>query len=178
MAKTNRSFQAFLNSDLRNAWCVKGPFKFYVRRGLRFLNGERLKVIDLATIDSSKPGSGKLGELFTELEQAAKDYDGLFVENVLNRRLCSWLERRGYIKAPGPDEAAPCYLRLSRITVTYDKGPGWDWTLTYQDEEGVQTMTVFGVKTIDEALEEGRRSFHPKFNPDGPPTFISVTREG
>jgi len=39
------------------------------------------------------------------------------------------------------------------------KSPGWDWTITYiDDEDARQEMAVFGVVTIEEALKEARFS--------------------
>ena len=42
----------------------------------------------------------------------------------------------------------------------FTKSPGWDWSITYQvGDEPVETMSVFGVMTIEEAVLEARRSF-------------------
>lgn len=52
---------------------------------------------------------------------------------------------------------------------TFTKSPGWDWLIDYEDEDGtVETMSVFGMITIEDAILEARRSLSFNFfkNPD------------
>jgi len=44
----------------------------------------------------------------------------------------------------------------------FERGPGHDWTITYDAGEGVQIMGVYGVLTIEEAVNECRSSFGPE----------------
>ena len=40
-----------------------------------------------------------------------------------------------------------------------EKGPGWDWTVTYQwEDEKPDAMSVFGCLTIEDAIKEARYS--------------------
>ena len=40
-----------------------------------------------------------------------------------------------------------------------EKGPGWDWLVKYEWEEGDQdVLSVFGCLTIEEAVKEARYS--------------------
>lgn len=42
-----------------------------------------------------------------------------------------------------------------------EKGPGWDWLVTYEgDGAETETMTVFGCLTIEDATNEARRSLN------------------
>lgn len=36
------------------------------------------------------------------------------------------------------------------------KRAGFDWTIEYEDDEGVHEMTVFGAMTIEEACSDAR----------------------
>ncbi len=41
-----------------------------------------------------------------------------------------------------------------------EKGPGYDWLVTYQfDDEPIETMSVFGQIRIEDAIAEARFSF-------------------
>ena len=43
--------------------------------------------------------------------------------------------------------------------VTFERGPGWDWLVTYDVGDGPEEMTVYGVLTIEDAARECRASF-------------------
>ncbi len=46
--------------------------------------------------------------------------------------------------------------------IQIEKRPGHDWLVTYRWEDGEpETMSVFGVMTIEEAIEEARFSLSP-----------------
>jgi hypothetical protein len=90
----------FIASGGRNAW-VKAPgFEgLYVRRGPRILNGERFDlVLDLATMNASKPGRGAFTRLVTQLHPRHI----LYVENALEERFQAKLLRMGFRRASTP----------------------------------------------------------------------------
>lgn len=54
------------------------------------------------------------------------------------------------------------------IAVEVEKGPGYDWAVTYRWEDGTTgTMSVFGVVSIDKAIQEARWSLEPLRLPGG-----------
>lgn len=57
------------------------------------------------------------------------------------------------------------------------KRAGWDWDVTYLDEDAdgreiTEVMTVFGAATIEEAIRDARGSFEDEFMP----AIISAAR--
>jgi hypothetical protein len=52
--------------------------------------------------------------------------------------------------------------------IEVEKGPGYDWSVTYRWEDGkIDTLSVFGVLTIEKAIEEAHDSLMPFKFPDG-----------
>lgn len=57
----------------------------------------------------------------------------------------------------------------------FEKGPGYDWIVTYEDDDGVEEMSVFGQIKIEDALTEARRSFDsPVVRSDADDTVVSI----
>lgn len=61
----------------------------------------------------------------------------------------------------------------------FTKSPGWDWDVTYIDEmeegvDSIETMTIFGVMTAEEALAEARYSLNALVEFTG--AIVAVTR--
>lgn len=81
-----------------NAWLKVHGISVYARHSKHSINGEVMDLLDIANVSVPEPGTGKLGAVLDEAEQAAKraGIRGVYVENVLNERLWAWLERRGY----------------------------------------------------------------------------------
>ncbi len=67
------------------------------------------------------------------------------------------------------------------MTTEFEKGPGHDWIVFYRDADEPETlsMSVFGVLTIEEAVQEARWSLGA--SPDETPytdyVILSVTRD-
>lgn len=111
----------FLLSTNRNMWCREGEVEVYVRRAQRMIRPQNsasfmVRALDIATLRTERPGSGRLSELFDHWEQLADDfnYGVVFVENVINPRLVKWLERRGYEKQDNPcdpGDQLPCFYK-------------------------------------------------------------------
>lgn len=100
----------FVASDLRNAWCAEGAMEIYVRRGRRLVRDEWVNSFDVASASSRKPGSKRFPKIMDEVEALAREngFSGVFIENVLNERLCPFFEQRGYIMV-SHDGYTPCY---------------------------------------------------------------------
>lgn len=109
------TIQKFLTLQERSSWCREGVFKIYMRKAVRFIDGEKQTALDVANIESTKLGSGKLPALFDQIECLSREgFSGVYVENVLNERLRVWLEDRSYRKLPNPcdlDDLVPCYWK-------------------------------------------------------------------
>jgi hypothetical protein len=90
-----RSFQ-------NNSYVKEPGFKsLYVRYGRRFLDGKWVQdVLDLASIQATRPGRGALTHLIARLR---KDYSGmsLYVESIFNPRLPRKLETLGFKSIDG-----------------------------------------------------------------------------
>lgn len=43
--------------------------------------------------------------------------------------------------------------------MTAEKRPGWDWDVTYEDDEGIDVMRVFGAMTPEEVIADARAAF-------------------
>lgn len=60
------------------------------------------------------------------------------------------------------------------------KGPGWDWAIDYEDQDGARdTMLVFGRVRIDDAIEEARLSLSFNFfdfSDFVPPVVVAARR--
>lgn len=82
------------------------------------MDGQPVQTMDVASLTSSKPGSGRLAEIMDDAEALSVEFglDGVYVENVLNERLRPWLEARGYhklTKTADFADMAPCYWRAN-----------------------------------------------------------------
>lgn len=91
----------------------------YCRCSLRFWQGRGVRVLDLADLylPESQRGQGVFTAFLERAEAlvaARDDYDGIYVENVLNPSLSAFLQRRaGYELAPVPGgEGAPSFIWL------------------------------------------------------------------
>jgi GNAT superfamily N-acetyltransferase len=106
----------FLSERQSNKWLEYDHFRVYIRKAQRTLPPFRMffDVIDVANISvqESHQGKGIFTEWLTAAEDIAKETDRIvFVENVLNKKLAGWLERRGYSRM-GPVET-PCFFLIS-----------------------------------------------------------------
>jgi hypothetical protein len=58
--------------------------------------------------------------------------------------------------------------------MTFSKGPGYDWQITYKfDDEPIETMVVWGQIRIEDAILEARRSF----DDEGQPLLVILQAE-
>lgn len=90
----------FISRRLRNAWITFEGLEFYLRKGTRFIKGERKEVVDLANIQQQEKDTGK-GYFSTalvclEAMSLQANYKGIFVENILNAELEKILLNKEY----------------------------------------------------------------------------------
>ncbi len=81
--------------------CGSVTYTLYLRKGPRAVEGVRYeRVLDVANITSSKPGSGLFGDLECQLRIALSGlcYDGIYFESVLRERFGRALKRLGYVR--------------------------------------------------------------------------------
>lgn len=79
-----------------NAWVNCDGFSgMYVRVNERSINGEMLKIIDLANIKAKEPGKGTFRRLISHLTKSWPEYT-IHVESVLSERFKDGLIRMGF----------------------------------------------------------------------------------
>jgi hypothetical protein len=85
----------FLKSDYRSQWFGNDIIDVYVRKSKRSVNDQVYDCFDIATITIHKQGE----HIFTKmLDIIERDFNkNIFVESILEPRLFSFLEKRGYI---------------------------------------------------------------------------------
>lgn len=89
----------FMKSDLRNKWLYTDGFKMYVRKSKRYINGDTIQFLDIASIEAKEMGTG----IFTKiLNQILIKYPqlNLFVEFILNDRLYNFLKKYNFKTSP------------------------------------------------------------------------------
>jgi hypothetical protein len=104
------TFSTFLVSNVPNEWVRYGKhLHLYVRRTRSpALWRNRYGDIQIANMTSNQPGSGELTKFFDEYEPLLC----IYLENVMNKRLVKFYERRGYQRIGGVD-GAPCFIKCS-----------------------------------------------------------------
>jgi hypothetical protein len=87
-----------LNNGMRNAYVDEPGFDtLYVRVATRFLDGQRMRTIDLATIGASVPGGGAFTRLVTRLRDQYPTMT-IFVESVQTDRFATKLRAMGFVE--------------------------------------------------------------------------------
>jgi len=123
------NFKQFLAGKQLNAWVVHDGMDLYVRRaghlihtepyqrGEPYLRGNMRHTLDIANMNSpeSQRGQGKFWSLLDWLDLSPPpEFDGLYLENVLNVRLAASLRKRaGVLEIPTVfgAEGIPCFYR-------------------------------------------------------------------
>jgi hypothetical protein len=73
-----------------------------------------LMMLDIASVEVERPGTGVFTAILTEIEVWVRDQerlDGLFIENVLEPRFAGFFERNGYLLYP-ISSLFPSYYKL------------------------------------------------------------------
>jgi hypothetical protein len=87
----------------------------YVRLAKRSIEGEMRWMIDLASAQATKPGSGAFTSLVVRIQMQYPEF-GIFAECVLNPRLHGRLLKLGFVASTNPD----CYHILPTQRMTRD----------------------------------------------------------
>lgn len=93
------SINDFLDSTDRNRWIYSGSFEIYVRKTHHLVRGEVVPCFDIATINErncKRRGKGFFTNLLQNIETEIPSEFYIYVENVMNPRLGTFLLRRGY----------------------------------------------------------------------------------
>ena len=91
-----------IRSTRANEWITHGPFELSIRVGPRFIEEEkRMKVIDLANFqitNEKERGKGYFSSLLKLVNELGKkyDYDGIYVESILNPDLIAILNDKQF----------------------------------------------------------------------------------
>ena len=97
----------FVNGQKRNAWLSDEKIEVYVRKATRLIHGEYIKTFDIASVTAHPKGHGHFTEFLSMVEKLGFP---VYVESVLNRRLESFLVRKGYKELLG--SYPPCFIKF------------------------------------------------------------------
>ena len=102
MSIYHEGLQTFCLGRTPNSWITMGDLRVYMRKGVHTLPPLRAvrNTFDIASVEvtSDKRGNGIFTEFLKVAEDLAREngFDAVYVENLLNPRLASFLARRGY----------------------------------------------------------------------------------
>jgi len=93
------AINTFLVSTHRSHWLEIGPMLVYVRKGTHLISAGLVKTFDVANIsvNEEERGKGWFTALLDVLEARWNGHHVIYVEQILEPRLYSFLENRGYI---------------------------------------------------------------------------------
>jgi N-acetylglutamate synthase-like GNAT family acetyltransferase len=101
------SLSAFLAADRRNIWLHSDKMKVYVRKGKHSLDNKISDCLDIASIqvEDEFQGHGIFKSWLRYAEDTATRFsiEAVFVENILNPRLATYLSGIGYRRQAGVD---------------------------------------------------------------------------
>lgn len=116
----NMNWKEFYTLRVSNQWVQSddGNLAIYLRKGPRYINGRKYtNIIDLSSVSAETLGTGSFGKWWFEFVNRSRDegFQGIFIENVLNRRFADWFWRypgtvRVYGGASLDDNNAPCFF--------------------------------------------------------------------
>lgn len=98
--------EKFVNSDLHNTWLQLGSLQLYLRKTQHWLGDNLCTTLDIPNVYFRKEadmGKGVFTGILRGMEvmlKEHKEYDAIFIENVLTPRLSAFLLREGWAIAP------------------------------------------------------------------------------
>lgn len=116
VSKGNVAIQSFIDGDAKNAWVDVPEGKMYLRQSRHPRLGP---VLDVANIDFETKGTGAFTKYLSHIEDQVKNNDkfnGIRVENIFNKRLESFLERKGFVK-DGMSDPPTMVMPKSRLNI-------------------------------------------------------------
>ncbi len=93
--------ELILKQNRANEWIDYGPIDLYVTVGLRYIEGKKVKAVNLSSfrvVDEALIGKGHFSRLLRSTESLGKKYgyDGVYVESILNPTLIEILKHKGF----------------------------------------------------------------------------------
>ena len=96
--EVKNTIEKFFNGSEPNVWIQYNNLDVYLRKSKRILDNKFISTIDLANVNSEKPGSKTFHTFIEYLENLSKKngYEAIYVENILNDRLVGFFDKLGY----------------------------------------------------------------------------------
>lgn len=116
LSKGNAAIQSFIDGSVKNAWVDVPEGKMYLRQSRHPRLGP---VLDVANIDFETKGTGAFTKYLSHIEDQVKSNDkfnGIRVENIFNKRLESFLERKGFVR-DGMSDPPTMVMPKSRLNI-------------------------------------------------------------
>lgn len=102
----------------KNIWLKCLTFSIYVRKATHAIFGDIVDTFDIANIicdDEQLRGNGNFRKLLVDLEYMLQqyDFDAIYIENVLNKKLATSLPSMGFteMKNYGFPELPSCFVK-------------------------------------------------------------------
>jgi hypothetical protein len=97
------NLQEFLQAPPSNfpriGWINEGPVKAYMRSGTRYIEGEKIRTLTIATVDVEQEFKGQgYFKRFIDLCSLPNGHDVLYVECINEMRLIGHFERAGWVR--------------------------------------------------------------------------------
>ena len=113
-----KEFDSFADDEIRNQWLEVGKARVYVRKSIKFLEGQTYKCYDIANVEIEIPNEG----IFTGfLQQILDKYNrsNFYVESILNPAMTHILKKFGF---KNKDEENMYKIAQSRILFLHGLG--------------------------------------------------------
>lgn len=119
----------FLSSPSRNSWIKYKSLELYVRKSHRTINGEEINAFDIANMKNVRrpqnfnfkakhSRTGLFKEFIAEASPMLPQFDGIYIENVLNEFLPDVLLRYGFTQIPLSDPTLKCFWKSLKLLAT------------------------------------------------------------
>lgn len=92
----------FLDSKRNNIWLQDDDMSVYVRKASRYIDGQRLTSLDIASINVYKPGN-QLGSKFINDAHKMHPFQITCIESIINRRFYDYLRNNGWLQFGTPN---------------------------------------------------------------------------
>lgn len=97
MSTCIEQLKEFLAGPMHNIWLGDADLQVYVRKGRRYLGGDKLvHVRDIANISATEPGKG-IGTSFIREAHALNPFPITYIESILNESFLNHLLRDGWL---------------------------------------------------------------------------------
>ncbi len=80
-------------------WLYAPELQVYLRKGNRYINAQRIKVLEIANVEVYDQGKGIFTDFF-RFAVSVCPYQGVLIESVQTERFCRFFRRQGLIELP------------------------------------------------------------------------------